>query len=93
MSIILPFMTSVSPFLLFSAFHFCLVSFSVSLILPLRVWGEFPQLHSDELVLGQRLSGHQQRLPQQPEHGQGGAEDAALFPWCLHWHLGEKRQS
>lgn len=56
-----------------------------------RVHREFAQLYSDELVLGQRLPRGQQRLPPQPEHGQGWAEGAALLPW--RWHPGEKQQS
>lgn len=55
----------------------------------LRVCRKFPQLHSDELLLGQRLPGRRQRLPQWPEHEQGRAEAAALLPRCR----GEERQS
>lgn len=57
-----------------------------------RVCGKFAQLCSNELLLGQRLPGRQQRLPQLSEYGQGRAEDPALLPRRQHRHAGEERK-
>lgn len=84
---ILPFYILLPVFFFSFFFSLLCVSFPCR-----RVSGEFAQLRANELVLGQRLPGRQQRLPQQPEHGQGRAEDPALLPRRLHRHPGEERQ-